>query len=90
MSEGAIHTTRLDLILPPEAKQKLQIAAESSGRSVSEFVLESALARADETLADRTRFGLDAARWKEFLDSLDTPPTPDSTFASPASRAWRF
>lgn len=74
MSEGTIHTARLDLILPPEAKKKLQIAADSAGRSVNDFVLESALARADETLADRNRFGLNAARWQEFLDSLDTPP----------------
>lgn len=29
---------------------------------------------ADETLADRTRFGLDADRWKAFLKALDAPP----------------
>jgi uncharacterized protein (DUF1778 family) len=39
-----------------------------------EFVLESALVRADETLADRTRFGLDAYRWKAFMEALDAPP----------------
>jgi uncharacterized protein (DUF1778 family) len=33
---------KLDLRLSPEAKQKLQTAAESAGRTVSEFVLESA------------------------------------------------
>jgi len=41
---------------------------------VSEFVLESALVRADETLADRTRFGLDAEQWEAFLTALDAPP----------------
>jgi uncharacterized protein (DUF1778 family) len=30
--------------------------------------------RADETLADRTRFGLDADRWKAFMEALDAPP----------------
>ena len=65
---------KLDLRLTPEAKKKLQTAAETAGRTVSEFVLESALVRADETLADRTRFGLDADRWKAFMEALDAPP----------------
>jgi uncharacterized protein (DUF1778 family) len=43
-------------------------------RSVSEFVLESALIRAEETLTDRTRFGLDAGQWRAFLAALDAPP----------------
>jgi uncharacterized protein (DUF1778 family) len=35
--------------------------------------LESALTRAEETLADRKRFGLDAARWSAFMAALDRP-----------------
>ena len=66
-------TAKLDLRLSPEAKRKLQTAAESAGRTVSEFVLESLLVRTDETLADRTRFGLDADRWKAFMEALDAP-----------------
>jgi uncharacterized protein (DUF1778 family) len=67
-------TAKLDLRLTPEDKRTLQAAATASRRSVSEFVLESALVRAEETLADRTRFTLDAGRWKAFLDALDAPP----------------
>ena len=59
MARTAPRTEKLDLRLTPAAKQVLLTAAASS-RSVSEFVLESALARAAETLPDRTRFGLDA------------------------------
>ena len=73
MPGRSTRTAKLDLRLSPEAKQKLQTAAESAGRTVSEFVLESALVR-DETLADRTRFGLDAERWKAFMEVLDAPP----------------
>jgi uncharacterized protein (DUF1778 family) len=72
-----MQTTRsekLDLRLTPEAKRTLNIAASAAGRSVSEFVLESALARAEETLADRRHFGLDAERWEAFLIALDAPP----------------
>jgi uncharacterized protein (DUF1778 family) len=74
MPGRSTRTAKLDLRLSPEAKQKLQAAAESAGRTVSEFVLECALVRADETLANRTRFGLDAERWKAFLEALDAPP----------------
>ena len=74
MPRRSKRTAKLDLWLSPEAKQKLKSAAESAGRTVSEFVLESALVRADETLADRTRFGLDADRWKAFMEALDAPP----------------
>ena len=67
---------KLDLRLTPSAKRALQVAAQVSGRSVSDFVLESALARADETLPDRRRFGLDAARWEEFQKALDAHAKP--------------
>src|SRR5258708_7767879 len=65
---------KLDLRLTPEAKRTPNIAASAAGRSVSEFVLESALARADETLADRRQFGLDADQWAAFMAALDAPP----------------
>ncbi|HEV7226782.1 MAG TPA: DUF1778 domain-containing protein [Pirellulales bacterium] len=73
MPDRSTRTVKLDLRLSPEAKQKLQTAAQSEGRTVSEFVLESALVRADATLADRTRFGLDAERWTLFMEALDAP-----------------
>lgn len=72
-----MQTTRsekLDLRLTPEAKRTLNIAASAAGRSVSEFVLESALSRAAETLADRKHFGLDAKRWEAFMAALEAPP----------------
>jgi uncharacterized protein (DUF1778 family) len=58
------------------AKRTLEAAASVSHRSVSAFVLESALARADETLADRRTFSLNKAQWTEFLNALDAPTRP--------------
>lgn len=74
MATIVTRTEKLDLRLTSEAKRALQSAAAAAHRSVSEFVLESALARAAETLPDRTHFGLDAARWNTFLTALDAPP----------------
>lgn len=91
---------KLDLRLTPDAKRVLNAAAHASRRSVSEFVLESALARAQEALADRLHFGPDAVQWEAFLAALDAPPrllprlqrllTEPSVFEQePASRRWR-
>jgi uncharacterized protein (DUF1778 family) len=76
MSSRPTRSEKLDLRLTPDAKVVLQTAAAASNRSVSEFVLESALARADEALADRRSFGLNASQWKEFMAALDAPPRP--------------
>jgi uncharacterized protein (DUF1778 family) len=67
---------KLDLRLTPVAKRTLYAAAAAARRSVSDFVLESALTRAEETLADRRLFGLDAERWEAFMAALDAPPHP--------------
>jgi len=67
-------TEKLDLRLTPEAKSVLYAAAHAAQRTVSEFVLESALERADETLAERRHFGLNAESWTAFMEALDAPP----------------
>lgn len=73
-SENTTRSEKLDLRLTPQAKRTLQSAAAASQRSVSEFVLESALQRAAETLPDRQRFGLSADSWAAFQEALDAPP----------------
>ena len=72
---------KLDIRLTPKAKRTLQAAAAAERRKVSEFVLESALARAEETLADRQRFGLDAETLDRVSRSVGRPA------ARPAPRA---
>jgi uncharacterized protein (DUF1778 family) len=72
----ATRSEKLDLRLTAADKQTLQAAAAVTRRSVSEFVLESALARADDALADRQIFRLKDDQWKAFLAALDAPPRP--------------
>jgi len=67
-------TEKLDLRLSKSAKQTLQAAATASRKSVSEFVLETALNEAEERLADRTVFTLDEEHWTAFVAALDAPP----------------
>lgn len=76
MQNAETRNEKLDLRLTPSAKRALQIAARAAHRSVSEFVLESALARAEEILPDRQRFGLNAEQWEAFQAALSASPLP--------------
>ncbi len=73
MHARSARTTKLDLRLSPEAKRTLNAAARAANRSVSQFVLDSALSRAEETLPDRRRFDLNAEQWEAFMAALDAP-----------------
>jgi uncharacterized protein (DUF1778 family) len=66
-------TEKLDLRVSRSAKAKLQAAASASHRSMSDFVMESALSRAEETLAERRIFALDTEKWTAFQSALDAP-----------------
>jgi uncharacterized protein (DUF1778 family) len=76
MPTAESRSEKLDLRLTPSAKRTLRIAALAAHRSVSEFVLESALARAEEALPDRRRFGLSTAKWEAFQKALSAPIPP--------------
>jgi uncharacterized protein (DUF1778 family) len=74
MTDSMTRSEKLDLRLTPAAKQVLHQAAAAERRSVSDFVLQSALDRADESLSDRRHFGLDETQWTAFMTALDAPP----------------
>jgi uncharacterized protein (DUF1778 family) len=65
---------KLDLRLTARDKRILQEAATAERRSVTEFVLHSALTRAEDVLADQRLIGLNAQQWKAFIEALDAPP----------------
>jgi uncharacterized protein (DUF1778 family) len=67
-------TQRVDLRISPAAKQMIQAAAQAQDKTISEFLLDSGLASAAETLADRRLFILDDAQWAAFETALNAPP----------------
>lgn len=74
MAARITRTEKLDLRLTAEAKHTLTAAARAQRRSLSEFVLESALNRAEEALADRRVFQLPPEKWEMFIAALDASP----------------
>ncbi len=85
MAHTETRNEKLDLRLTPSAKRTLQTAALAARRSVSEFVLESALARAEETLPDRQHFGVERCA-VEGLSSRSVRSAPSLT---PAREAFQ-
>lgn len=73
-AKRAPRSEKLDLRLTPQAKRTLQSAAEATHKSVSEFVVESALARAEEALLDRRQILVGTEVYDKFLALLDAPP----------------
>ena len=67
---------RIGVRLTRTAKATLQRAAAVRHKTVTEFVLDSGLPAAAETLADRREFLLDEKQWQAFLAALDAPPKP--------------
>ena len=65
---------RVDLRMTPAAKRTLQQAAAVSNKTVTEFLLDSGLNAAVDTLADRRVFQLDDAQWNAFMNALARPP----------------
>src|SRR5207245_11335612 len=76
MAAKAVRTEKLDLRVTAVDNRTLKAAATVSRRSLTDFVRESALARADETLADRRTFHLSPENWTAFLAALDSAPRP--------------
>ena len=67
---------RIDIRTTPSAKRALQEAASTSSKTVSEFLLDSALSKAAEVMANRRLFLLDDEQWAAFMAALNAPPQP--------------
>ena len=72
MTEG--RSERVDLRMTPAAKQTLQRAAAATNKTLTEFLLDTGLNAALDTLADRRVFLLDKKRWEAFMSALAAPP----------------
>ena len=76
MLETQTKSERIDIRTTQHVKHTLQQAAAVTHKTVSEFLLDSALTQAAEVLTDRRVFVLDDAQWEAFLTALDEPSPP--------------
>ena len=74
--ENESRSERIDIRTTPSVKRFLQDAAATSSKTISEFLLDSALSKAAEVMADRRLFLLNDEQWEAFMAALDAPPQP--------------
>lgn len=66
-------TERIDVRASTVVKQLLQDAARACHKNVSEFLLDTGVTAAAQTLADRRQFVLNEVQWEAFQEALDRP-----------------
>lgn len=64
---------RINLRATSFQESLIRAAADKRGLSMTDFVLESACTRAEETIADQVHFVLSDKQWKAFNDALERP-----------------
>jgi uncharacterized protein (DUF1778 family) len=84
---GIPATERLEMRLRPEASRYLREAAELEQTSVSRFLLDAGLARADEVIAAHRTWTVPVVIFDELIGALDAPPVINKVLAKAAAAA---
>ncbi len=79
VSKSAAPTRRetLNLRIPAAERNLIDRAAESSGKTRTDFILAAARRAAEEALLDRTVLSVSSAAYTRFLARLDEAPKPN-------------
>ena len=78
---------RLELRVSSDMKAEIETAAQISRVSVSQFIADSALARAETVISEHSRIKLTEASWDAVMDALENPPAPDERLRRAAARS---
>ena len=73
---SALKKERVEFRIPAEVKNTLEEAALLSNTSLSQFVAESAIARAETVIQENRRFQIDAEQWETVMSALENPREP--------------
>jgi uncharacterized protein (DUF1778 family) len=76
---GVMRTPRdqtINIRVSRQQRDVIDLAAQTLGKSRSDFMVETAYREAEQVLLDRTVFTLDEQAFAEFEAMLDTPPAP--------------
>jgi uncharacterized protein (DUF1778 family) len=68
----------INLRLPRQTRDLLDAAAAATGKSRTEFVVDSARRNAIDVLIDRRYFSLDKKQFEAFMRVLENPPEPNA------------
>lgn len=77
---------RLSVRIRPNSKTLLERASFLSGRSLSDFIVDSAIREAERTIDAHGRIALDREQSRAFADALLDPPAPTEKAVRAARR----
>ena len=72
-SRRTIRTSRLNIRATARQEKLIRTGAETTGVSVTDFILESACLQAEHVLSERRNFIATPKQWQAFVDALDRP-----------------
>jgi uncharacterized protein (DUF1778 family) len=75
MPKESVRSARIEARIAPEALAIVKRAAELQGRSVSEFVVQSAQEAANRTIEETTIVRLSAEGQRAFAEAILNPPS---------------
>lgn len=81
---------RVNLRASARQEHVIRRAAAATDRTMTDFILDSAVERAERVLADRRWFVASAAQWEEFERLLDEPLPSTKRFEALAARPSPF
>ena len=68
---------KINMRVLPWMRDLIGQAADASGKSLTNFMLDAAHREAEAVLLDRRMFLLDESAYRKFVELLDTPPRRD-------------
>lgn len=68
-----VRTKRINLRATDRQEKLIRTGAQTSGLSVTDFILDSACLQAEHVLADKREFIASPKQWKAFAEALDRP-----------------
>jgi uncharacterized protein (DUF1778 family) len=80
---------RFDMRMPPEQKELLQRAADLQGRSLKDFVMDSAQRAAQEVIREHDVMTLSARDSRAFADAMLNPREPNAALRRAVARYRR-
>jgi len=66
-------TRRINLRATDRQEKLIRIGAETTGLSLTDFILQSACMQAEHVLAEKREFVASPAQWQAFTQALDRP-----------------
>ncbi|MCL5962513.1 MAG: DUF1778 domain-containing protein [Chloroflexi bacterium] len=86
MAPATIKSERLEARVTPQQKDLIQRAAHLSGRSVTDFIVDSLQSAAEETIRTHQVMELTARSTEAFVNSLLNAPAPNERLRAAARR----